>query len=198
VSARAVASSRYFTHCLLGLWFGVIFVCIASLSIKHLAPLPVPVRLDRLALAMRSLRSADSGPLLVHVIDAECSCAEGLFAHLIARRRFPGTEEIMLFVGNNPEKQIAAEHAGFRFATLSAGELVARYRLEAAPLLVMLDSAGQLLYAGGYYRYPSALTPLDKEMFDQLNRGEKVQPLPIFGCAVSPRLQKALNPFGIT
>ncbi len=198
MSVRRPGLKRHLGKFLLGLWFVVILVSIASLSIKHFAPLPVPDRLDSLALAMDRLRTGIPRPFLVHVIDAECSCAEGLFAHLIARGPFPGTEELVLFVGTDSAKRAAAERAGFRFATVSAAELLTRYRLEAAPLLVMLDARGRLRYAGGYYRYPSTVTPLDAEMFGRLARGEEVRSLPVFGCAVSPRLKKALNPLGLS
>jgi len=175
-------------------WIVVTLVGLAAISVKHMASLPEPDDEALLSRTTLKLRQRSNGNFLVHVIYAECSCARSLFTHLIARGPFPGDEELILFVGADPGKQESARRSGFEFTTISAQELVARFGLEAAPVLVIFNSAGRLRYAGGYYDHPATITPLDERIHAQLAAGAKVEPLPVFGCAVSPRLQKSLDP----
>ena len=177
-------------------WVVVTLVGLAALSVKHMASFPAPDEEALLSRAMLQLRRSSSGAFLVHVIYAECSCARALFAHLVARRPFPGAEETVLFVGADSSKQESAQRAGFTFTTVSAQELGFRFGLEAAPVLIVFDSAGRLRYAGGYYAHPAAITPLDERIYAQLAARAEVEPLPVFGCAVSSLLQKSLNPLG--
>jgi hypothetical protein len=181
---------------MLAAWMVVTLVGLAALSLKHMASLPEPADEALLTRAMLQLRRSSTGNFLVHVIYAECSCARALFAHLVARRPFPGAEEAILFVGADPRKQESAKRAGFAFTTVSAQELAFRFGLEAAPVLIVFDSAGRLRYAGGYYSHPAAISPLDERIYAQVAAGANVEPLPVFGCAVSSRLQKSLNPLG--
>jgi hypothetical protein len=175
-------------------WIIVTLVVLASLSLRHMASLPVPADEARLSRAILKLRRGSGNNLLVHVIYSECSCARALFTHLVTRGPFPGDEELILFVGADPKKQASARRSGFEFTAISAQELVTRFGLEAAPVLLIFDSGGRLRYAGGYYAHPAAITPLDERMHTQFTAGAKVEPLPVFGCAVSPGLQRSLDP----
>jgi hypothetical protein len=177
-------------------WIVVTLVGLAALSVKHMASLPEPDDVALLSRAMLELRGNSSENFLVHVIYAECSCSRALFAHLLARRPFPGADEAVLFVGADPNKQESAKRAGFTFTTVSPQELASHFGLEAAPVLIVFDSAGRLRYVGGYYAHPATITPLDERIYAQVATGAKVEPLPVFGCAVSSRLQEALNPIG--
>ncbi len=175
-------------------WAIVLLVVIAALSLRHVASLPVPNDQARLTSAAMQLRRAPGKNFLVHVIDSDCSCARSLFSHLVTRRPFRGVEELILFVGADPDKQRLAERSGFEFAALSGNDLVTRFGIEAAPVLLVFDASGRLRYAGGYYDRPAAITPLDERIHKQLDNGDHVAPLPVFGCAVSQRLREALNP----
>jgi hypothetical protein len=151
----------------------------------------------RLSRAMLALRRDPARAFLVHVIYAQCSCTERLFAHLVKRGAFADAEEVVLFVGDDDLKRRSAGQAGFGFTTVSARELAVRYGLEAAPVLVAFDPAGRLRYAGGYYDHPSTQSPHDQRIHAELAGGASPKPLPVFGCAVSPRLQKSVDPLGI-
>lgn len=189
-----VARKEWIGKSMLAGWMVVTLVGLAAMSLKHMASLPEPEDEARLSQAMLQLRRSSSGNFLVHVIYAQCSCSRALFAHLVARRPFPDAEEAVLFVGADPNKQESAKRAGFTFTTVSAQELASRFELEAAPVLIVFDSAGRLRYAGGYYAHPATITPLDERIYRQVAAGAKVEPLPVFGCAVSSRLQESLNP----
>ena len=191
-----LAKKEWIGKSMLAGWIVVTLVGVATLSIKHMASLPVPADEALLSRAMLQLRRNSSRNFLVHVIYAECSCSRALFAHLLARRPFQSAEEAILFVGADPNKRESAKRAGFTFTTVSAEELAFRFGLEAAPVLIVFDSAGQLRYAGGYYDHPATITPLDEKIYGQVAKGAKVEPFPVFGCAVSARLQESLSPLG--
>jgi hypothetical protein len=182
---------------LIGAWATVAMVGLASMSLGHMAAMPEPRDEARLIRELLALRRDPARAFFVHVIYAGCSCTARLFAHLTQRARFADAEEIVLFVGEDPAKRRAAASAGLRFAAASPAELAARYGIEAAPLLIAFDAAGRLRYAGGYYNHPSTIFPLDEKIHAQLAQGAAPAPLPVFGCAVSPRLQDAVDPLGI-
>jgi hypothetical protein len=190
-----LARKSWIGRALLGGWVVITLVGLAALSVKHMASLPEPGDEALLVRALLKLRRSSNENFLVHVIDAECSCAKALFTHLVARGPFPGDEELILFVGSDRDKQEAARQSGYKFTAISAQELVSGFGLEAAPILVIFDSAGTLRYAGGYYAHPATITPLDEKIYKQLVAGVKVEPLPVFGCAVSPRIKKSLDPW---
>jgi hypothetical protein len=193
----ALRKRNWISGSLLAGWAIVMLVVIASLSLRHMVSLPVPDDEALLSSAVLKLRRGSGNNFLVHVIYSECSCARALFTHLILRRPFPGEEELILFVGSDSSKEVAAKRSGFEYTSVSATELVSRYGLEAAPLLLIFDSGGRLRYVGGYYSHSGTITPLDERIHAQLSAGAEIDPLPVFGCAVSPRLQKALDPLGL-
>ncbi len=182
---------------LLAGWVIVTLAGLAFLSLGHIAAMPAPDGEARLTRELLALRRDPSRSFFVHVIYAGCSCTERLFGHLTGRARFPGADELVLFVGEDPAKRLSAERAGLRFVTASPSDLAARYGIEAAPVLIAFDAAGRLRYLGGYYNHPSTIFPLDEKIHAQLAQGAAPQPLPVFGCAVSPRLQDSVDPFGI-
>jgi len=178
-------------------WGAVALVGISSLSVSHMAAMPDPGKEDRLVRAALSLRTDESRPFRLHVIYEKCSCTERLFAHLVERGAVPGLEETVLFVGKSEEKRLAAERAGFRFTTVAAADLEKVFTLQSAPVLLAFDRAGTLQYAGGYFDQPAAVRALDLKVYAELSRNAKPHPLPIFGCAVSPGLQKRVDPLGV-
>jgi len=114
--------------------------------------------------------------------------------HLIARGRFRDAEELILFVGSDPGNRETALRAGFGFQNISDSDLISRFGVEAAPVLVIFNSNGELRYAGGYYNHPATIRPLDEQIHGQLEAGKVTAALPVFGCAVSLRLQRSLDP----
>jgi len=184
----------WITWSLLAVWAAALIVLIASLSIRHLAALPQPKDAALLAAAMLKYRRQPAAHFLVHVIYSECSCSRSLLTHLASRRRFPNTEELILFVGR-PDPRL--KNSRFEVQTISPSQLIATTGLEAAPVLLIFNPSGALTYAGGYYDHPAANNPLDEKIQAALLAQQPFEPLPIFGCAISPRLQNSLNPFRI-
>jgi len=189
-----LAAKNWIANFFLAAWALVLLGVIAALSLRHAASLPLPNDEARLADAAMQLRRASGKNFLVDVIDSDCSCARSLFGHLVSRGPFRGVEELILFVGADPKKRELAERSGFEFAALSDNELISRFGIESAPVLLVFNAAGRLRYAGGYYDHPAAITPVDERIHRQLDSGAHVEPLPVFGCAVSQRLRDALDP----
>lgn len=188
---------RHLGKVLLGVWLVLVVVGMASMSVSHMVAMPTPNAEARLSQAALGLRRDSTAPFLVHVIYAGCSCTNRLFAHLIKRGRFSGTEETILFVGEDRIKQKLAEQAGFGFKTIPTKELTSRFGLESAPVLIAFDAAGQLKYVGGYYDHPATISPRDERLHEQIAKGASPSALPVFGCAVSAKLQRSVDPLGI-
>jgi len=182
------------TWLLLAAWAIVLIIGIASLSVRHLAALPKPTNNPFLIRAILKYRRNPATAFLVHVIDAQCSCSSGLLTHLLTRRPFANQEELILFVGTDQAKQQLIRKSNFEYQSVSSSQLVDRFGLEAAPILLIFDRDGKLRYAGGYYDRPAAVDPLDVTIYKALSAGAPVEGLPVFGCAISPRLQKAISP----
>ncbi len=176
------------------IWAPCMLVVVSLLMVNHVIAMPGPTDLSRLETAL----SEHAGPsrTLVHVIYQHCSCTRGLVRHLLERGPYPDANEVVLFVGADRELGEQMRAAGYSFQTLSRDHLVQKYGLEAAPILSILD-AGELRYVGGYYRLPAAIHPLDQALVTALDHSEKLEPLPVFGCAVSERLLDQVDPLGL-
>jgi hypothetical protein len=182
---------------LIAVWLALALLGIASLGVSHTAPMPKPTPEEHLTRALLALRDRPSMPFLVHVIYARCSCTERLFKHLVDRKALPGLAETILFVGDDVAKQARAKAAGYHFSTVTPTQLKQRYDLEAAPVLFAFTREGRLVYAGGYFDKPAAVWALDERIIAEVRRGAQADPLPVYGCAVSPELQKTVDPLGI-
>jgi hypothetical protein len=171
----------------LALWVPAVVVVFGLLMVNHTVAMPSPTRLDRIEHAL--LRDADPGTdHVVHVIFADCSCTDLLVDHLAARGPEPGRVEVVWFVGPKKPRHAALSAAGFPLVTLHADDLAERLDLRAAPVLLAVHD-GALAYAGGYFGTPAAVRPLDVGLLDAVARGERPDPLPVFGCAMDPALQ---------
>ncbi|MEE4301940.1 MAG: hypothetical protein V2J24_21055 [Pseudomonadales bacterium] len=198
-SVRSGAGDGAGLKIFLGTWALLCACLLGALSMGHVVAFPEPER-DRLAGLLAALHEFGGdapGRLAVHVIASDCSCTESLFRHLVEHGPVDDTEEVILFVG--PEhrgKRAASRAAGYRFVNIAHEELEA-LGLESAPVLADFAADGRIRYLGGYYDHPSASNPLDLRLRTALDRGERVAPLPIYGCAVSARLREAFDPLGL-
>jgi hypothetical protein len=185
------------TYVLIAAWAGLALLGISSLALPHMAALPQAQPETRIERALLSLRRGNNTRFVVHVIYARCSCTERLFAHLVSRRAFTDAEEIVLFVGEDAVKRDAALGAGYHYASIAPDDLFTGFGLEAAPVLFAFDARGRLRYAGGYFDHPSTSKSLDESLYARVVAGEAPRALPLYGCAVSRRLQDSVDPLGI-
>jgi hypothetical protein len=169
---------------------------------SHLLTLPTPELSDlgpqHSAVAER--RSTQQGRwLVVHILDQECKCSLRVLDHLLAGPRPADTVERIVLIGGtlSPERSAAIRARGFDLDHVTPAELGERYRVEAAPLLIVIDPADKVSYVGGYSPRKQSADVRDVAMVEALRRGERVTPLPTFGCAVGRGLRARIDPLGI-
>ena len=201
----AVARSRWRTLALRTLFAVWVVCCLVGggyLLSAHLLTLPTPELTDlgpqRSAVAAR--RSTQQGKwLAVHILDQECKCSQRVLDHLLAERRPPGIVERVVLIASEvtAERSAAIRARGFDLDIVTPEVLAERYRVQAAPLLVVLDPSDAVRYVGGYTPRKQADDVRDVAVVDALRRGESVEPLPTFGCAVGRALKDKIDPLGI-
>ena len=172
-------------------WFVAMVVVGSGLLAKHVLALPAPAQSPRLAASMAALRGprAQGQWLAVHVLYSECRCSQRIVDHLVSTERPGGWSEVVLWVGNLAPR--AELEQRFDVRRVGSGDLAA-YGIEAAPLLIVADPTGHLRYVGGYTTRKQGPVVDDLRIFDESRREDVVASLPVFGCAVSDRLKRAL------
>ena len=179
-------------------WVPVTLLLTGALMVNHVIALPEPGDVEALSAAVASLRTEGrEAPLVVHIVADGCSCTDSLFQHLLDRGPRAGLDEIVLFVGDDPQRERAVLARGYRLAVTDRDALWTDFGLEAAPILVVLEPSDALTYVGGYYRFPAAVRPLDEQVLASREAGLAHDALPIFGCAVSERLAEQIDPLGL-
>jgi len=201
----AVARSRWRTLALRTLFAVWVVCCLVGggyLLSAHLLTLPTPELTDlgpqRSAVAAR--RSTQQGQwLAVHILDQECKCSQRVLDHLLGERRPAGIVERVVLIASEvtAERSAAIRARGFDLDIVTPEVLAERYRVQAAPLLVVLDPSDAVRYVGGYTPRKQADDVRDVAVIAALRRGEAVEPLPTFGCAVGRALKEKIDPLGI-
>lgn len=175
----------------LAAWFVGMVVVGAGLLAKHLVALPTASAAD-VAPAMNALRTdSERGQwLAVHVLSADCRCSRRVAEHLAQSERPSDWKEVVLWVGDGPI-DVHLDPAHFDVRHLSVADLVTT-GVEAAPSLILVDPNGKVRYSGGYTDRKQGAFVADLKILRAVHEGESVAPLPLFGCAVSERLQSQL------
>jgi hypothetical protein len=172
----------------------------ASLMVAHTYAMPRPAT-DNADL-QRSV-AASRGPgeqarwLVLHFLYSECRCSQQVLTHLFERRALPDTTERLVLIGAEPEYESAARDAGFVVEVIEPAQLLSRYGLSAAPLLVVADPTDRVRYVGGYSERKQGPELRDLAVITALRSGHESAELPTFGCAVSRSLQTLLDPLGL-
>ena len=181
-------------------WVPLIVTFISIQMVNHFVAMPVPEDYRLIEKNIPKLRQTDKW-MLVHVIYKECSCTNSLVQSLISRGASKQQEEWVLYVGaeGSARDEIKSEfvRAGYSFRLLSREVLSVEYGVEAAPLLLIFSADNKLKYGGGYFERPSVYRSKDQEIIKNLLSGNPVEALPLYGCAVSDRLQNAIDPLGM-
>jgi hypothetical protein len=174
-------------------WFGLMLAIGASLLAKHVVALPAP-REVRLEASMATLRHPEERDrwVAVHVLYAECRCSQRVVDQLLSTARPVDFAEIVLWVGEaEPPKDLDAR---FDVRRVKSRDL-ASYGIEAAPLLVAIDPVGHVRYVGGYTTRKQGPEIEDLRLLLLARDAQRVDSLPLFGCAVSERLKRDLSIF---
>jgi hypothetical protein len=186
----------------LAAWVAACVVVGAYLLASHLLTLPTPAPgdpiLHRAIAAHRHAGQRDRW-LVLHVVFDDCGCSQRVLAHLLSTSRPAGVAERVVYVTERPaEASTGAIPAhGLELDVVTPDQLAADYHIEAAPLLVIVDPHDTVRYAGGYTPRKQADDVRDLAVISAVLRGETVESLPAFGCAVGRSLRSTLDPLGV-
>jgi len=172
-------------------WFTVMTMFSAGMLARHLLAMPAPTRTARLGHHLSALQRPGAPPswLAVHVLSSECTCSKRVVAHLLESQRPAGWTEIVLWVGDlEPSAELVRR---FDVRRVTAADL-ARYEIEAAPLLVAVTPDGDVRYAGGYTDRKQGPVFHDLDILAAARASADLPSFPLFGCATSERLKSAL------
>jgi hypothetical protein len=174
------------------------------LLMSHLVTLPAPPPADpelRQAIATQRRLTERDRWLALHIVFDDCGCSRRVLDHLLVRPRPPGVVERVVLVTERPASTAGAAVAirarGFDLDVVTPDQLVARYHIEAAPLLVVADPRDTIRYIGGYTSRKQGAAIRDLAVIAAVQHGEPVEPLPTFGCAVGRALKSKLDPLGV-
>jgi len=195
---------RVLTYGGLVAWGAACVVLGSYLLASHLLTLPVPAPADPVlhqAIAAHRRANQRDRWLILHVVFDECKCSQRVLDHLLADTRPPGVAERIVLVTEHRAALAASIAAiptrGFELDVVTPDQLVADYHIEAAPLLVIVDPHDTVRYVGGYTPRKQVADIRDLAVIAAVQRGETVEPLPSFGCAVGRTLSSKLDPLGI-
>ena len=169
--------------------------------VNHLAALPPPEKTAKLSAALKDISlpplSPEQSHYQLHLIYEDCSCTKGLLRHLWKRQSHPEVFEKLIFMGRATEVEKQSLQAGYEVEVIGKNELLETFGIRGAPILVIMNGEREILYMGGYFQYPSATISKDVELLELAQQGLNPDPLPLYGCAIDPKLQEELDPIGI-
>lgn len=179
----------------LGAWAAALLVLLGPLAGAHLLTLPAPAPGDpRLA---RLAASTDPRWTVAHVLRASCRCSQAIAEHLAARGADVTLRERVFLIDGDPVLSTKLEGAGYEVLAVTEASLLEDFGTEAVPLLVVLAPGAIVRYLGGYTTRKQGPVIQDVHIVSDLRAGRSPVALPLFGCAVSPRLRRATDPFGV-
>ncbi len=140
--------------------------------------------------------SASTGWTMTHVLGENCKCSSEVAKYLIRRGPLQETNENVILLGSLKE-QDQLQLRGFKVSHRDARS-IASEKAVGVPFLMIHTPQGNNVYAGGYAKdFIRENTPIqDQEILSYLQGGKTPAELPIFGCAVSHRIQSLLDPMG--
>jgi hypothetical protein len=191
---------RYTLRALFAMWIAAFVVVGAYLLAPHLLTLPVPEPADEALIhSVAEQLPPHHGWVALHVLDQDCQCSQRVAEHLLATSRPTGVAERVVWIAGTPDlaRVAALEAHGFAVETIAPDQLGERYHLDAAPVLLVVDPTDHVRYLGGYTPRKQAGDMRDEAIIAAVQRGERVPPLPTFGCAVGAALSTTVDPLGI-
>lgn len=134
---------------------------------------------------------------VTHVLGADCKCSKVVFASLMARGPQSEIDEKIVLLGHMQTEEKALLERGFR-VSLKDQEVLSEEPI-GVPFILIQTPTGAPAYSGGYSSSPlsSLNPPQDLKILNDLRSGKNPGKLPIFGCAMSARLQKLSDPFSL-
>jgi hypothetical protein len=188
--------AQWFVRVFLVIWAGSLTAVGACLMVSHWVPLPNP-EVDGLGYREILVRTGGRQWSAFHFLYAECPCSRRVLEHVLARSPRHDVREEIVLIGGDAELANRTKNQGFVVDQISPQQLKGKYGVEAAPLLVVVDPQSQVRYAGGYTSRKRAFEIQDMTIVSNLLSDQDVEPLPVYGCAVSKSLQTIVDPLRI-
>jgi hypothetical protein len=180
--------SRAPKRALLAVWFAGMVLVSAGLLARHVVALPTP-HVNAASFDLLRTDAQRNRWLAVHVLYGDCRCSQRVADHLATTERPSDWVEMVLWVGDAPPAALASR---FDVRSITSADL-AGLGIEAAPSMVIIAPDGVVHYAGGYTDRKQGPVIEDRRiMADARDVAMPVASLPVFGCAVSARLQRDL------
>lgn len=198
------------------IWAVSLCLVVATLMVGHWITLPHPEVGDQFETHQISLsdpsnleeateETSPSNVFAYHFLYETCPCSKRVLRSVLNRRPTNGAIERVVLIaedkaesansGSADENISTARSAGFRVTRVTPKELKAKYNIESAPLLVVTNEKGEIIYSGGYTSRKQGLGIQDVSIIASIISGKHVESLPVYGCAVSKELQAILDPF---
>lgn len=179
-------------------WVALMSVVVTTLMAGHWLILPHPPVGEKV-----SWEGATDDVALTayHFLYVDCPCSRRILDRFPLRSVVAGvTEQVVLVQESaNCEQGLVdrLEAQGFKVATVTPPQLKQQFGIESAPLLVVVDRSGEIVYSGGYTFRKQGQVIQDDAVLETLARGDEIESLPVFGCAVSNDLKRLTDPLGI-
>ena len=189
-----------FSWILFPMWAGSLCVVIASLMVGHWVSLPHPTPGTKLSINDGENEESSSKPsefLTYHFLYSDCPCSRRVLKQIANRSSIREANEKVVLVGEAVEIESTLRQNGFEVEVTSPASLKSKWGVESAPLMVMTDREGTILYSGGYTSRKQGLDYQDEEIINQVISGEHVPGLPLYGCAVSKSLKALVDPLNL-
>lgn len=174
-------------------WFAVVSVPISILMAQHNLPFSIDVKTPTQIL--KTLSNKDH-ILVTHILSAKCKCSKRVGRYLETTVRPAFLQESIVVVEGSLPNEAELLKKGYKLSHVAVADLKMQFNLEAAPVLLVSDSSGELKYSGGYKNIDE-IDHRDLEIIGQIKAGDKVAAFPVLGCALTPALKTAMDPFSL-
>lgn len=157
--------------------FGVLLTCFTGgLLVAFHAPLQSEVKASWLEGEKPSTQS------IYHFASDDCRCSDRLLDYLCSRNPKPSASEVIVYFGKRKPIHNLLESRGYE---IRLEDSPASSGVEAAPWLLVRDSAGRIHYSGGYEPAPY----WESRILFNVEHRTLLASLPIIGCATSKALK---------
>tara|TARA_B110001454_G_scaffold219099_1_gene249897 strand:- start:4005 stop:4556 length:552 start_codon:yes stop_codon:yes gene_type:complete len=167
-------------------WFVVVSVPLSILMAQHNLPFSVDVKTGTV--------QQNSYLSVTHVLGAKCKCSKRIGRYLAEQPRPQNLDESIIIVDGELPNESELATKGFHISHVSVNGLKDSLNLESAPVLIVTGRDGQLKYSGGYKNIDE-VDSRDIEIINMVQEGRTVASFPVMGCALSPALKTAMDPF---
>ncbi len=192
--SKPVAAKAFFSA-----WATALLVICSSLMVSHWVALPTPSTANTLIRTASTDSFVSQNVQVFHVLLKSCPCSRRIAEHLKSRQEILGVDEHIVLVGHDSDTDnYDWTFPDYFFVRVeSADDVSQKLGIESAPLFVVTNGDEELVYSGGYTNRKQGPQIQDTQIITAVLRGERPEPLPVLGCAISKRLKNVIDPLGL-